>query len=73
MKKFIQETPKLIIEFDKKRNKVDPSTLPAYSHKKYWWICNINNNHKWQASLSNKVNSFKKHNSLKKKLLSILC
>ena len=66
MKKFIQETPKLIIEFDKKRNKVDPSTLPAYSHKKYWWICNINNNHKWQASLSNKVNSFKKHNSLKK-------
>ena len=66
MRTLEQEASELLIEFDKKRNKVNPKLLSAYSHKKYWWICNKNSKHKWQATLANKVNSFKKHRSLEK-------
>ena len=43
----------------------NPKNLKLYSHKKYWWVCIKDKNHRWVATLSNKVNTFKKTNSLK--------
>ena len=48
---IIAKEPKLEKEWDYEKNyPVKPEEVLAGSSKKYWWICKINPNHKWQSS-----------------------
>ncbi len=48
--------PDLVQEWDWERNSPDtPSNIMYRSAKKYWWICQNDPKHHWDASLSNRV------------------
>ena len=44
--------PKLLKEWDYKKNEVDPYTITEYSHKRIWWKCK--KNHKWECQIYNR-------------------
>lgn len=46
--------PLVASEWDFKKNKITPSEVTSYSHKKVWWVCN--KGHSWQAMIFNRVN-----------------
>ncbi len=49
--------PKLLSEWDLKKNEISPFDILPHSQKKVWWRCS--NNHSYEARLSNKIT----HNS----------
>ena len=57
---YIFESHKDLIEteWDWKKNKklgLDPNKLTCGTHKKAYWICNKNKNHKWMTSINNRT------------------
>ena len=51
---FATKYPKLLSEWDFKRNAINPSELASGSNKKVWWICSDCGN-SWQASVVNRT------------------
>ena len=45
--------PKLMLEWNYKKNILDPSTLASSSREKVWWVCD--KGHEWEAVISNRV------------------
>ena len=52
--------PKLIKDWDFKRNKANPKIIKPYSKKKIYWQCHLDNRHKWQSVLANRVSLYKR-------------
>ena len=42
--------PDIAKEYDLKKNKISSSYIAPSHNKKVWWICSLNNDHKWEAS-----------------------
>ena len=59
-KKTISQTHKLLIkEWNYEKNNklgLDPDNITFGSHKKPWWICLKNHNHKWKTSVKHRTN-----------------
>ena len=57
-KKSLYQTHKeLMKEWDCEKNDklgIDPKKLTYGSHKKVWWICHVNINHKWISIINNR-------------------
>ncbi len=47
--------PKLAMEFDSEKNKINPEEVIAKSNKKYWWKCLNDNNHTWKVSPNDRI------------------
>ena len=46
--------PALLLEWDYKKNTIDPKTLTSGSNKKVWWKCSVCG-HEWAATVANRV------------------
>lgn len=53
-KTFKSSHPKLLKEWNHKKNDTPPEKYSPVSGKKVWWICE--KNHEWEALISNRVN-----------------
>lgn len=42
--------PLLSLEWNEKRNNISSTEVSAGSNKGFWWVCNKNKNHEWNAS-----------------------
>jgi len=47
------EFPKLMKEWDREKNQLDPSTITTGSNKEVWWICL--KGHSWKKSIYNRT------------------
>lgn len=47
--------PKICEEWYSELNNLTPDKVSPQSHKKFWWICSKDKNHKWLASPNNRV------------------
>lgn len=45
----------LIKEWDYTKNNIDINSVTSGLNKKAWWICSKNNQHKWEAAISNRA------------------
>lgn len=43
--------PHLLLEWDYERNKISPEQVSRGSHKRAWWICDKNSQHRWEAGI----------------------
>jgi len=48
--------PHLVEEWDEEKNGKKASEVMAKTSKDYWWICLIDDSHKWKATPANRVN-----------------
>ena len=55
---IFNKAPQLKHQWDFKKNKIDPNNTAYSSREKVYWICNINSEHRWKASIKNRVISF---------------
>jgi hypothetical protein len=47
--------PELCKEWLYSKNKINPNSIGKSSRLKVWWICSVNSNHIWEATITNRV------------------
>lgn len=55
---IFSKAPQLKHQWDFKKNKIDPNNTAYSSREKAYWICNTNSEHRWKASIKNRVTTF---------------
>lgn len=53
--------PGLVTEWDFDENEVLPESISFGTHKKFWWRCKENSEHRWQSSPNARVGAARKH------------
>ena len=54
-KSFAEKYPEVAKEWHPSKNgDVRPNDIPHSSQKKYWWLCNVNPEHEWEATPQNR-------------------
>lgn len=48
--------PKLIEEWDFEKNSLNPNLISPGTKEKAWWICSLNNEHKWHSNINDRTN-----------------
>ena len=59
--------PRLLKDWDYKKNEDDPNVIKPFSKKKIFWICHLDSRHKWSSTLSNRVGLYKRKGQYSKK------
>ena len=59
-KSLADHEPRLLKDWDYKKNKDDPNTIKPFSKKKIFWSCHLDSRHKWSSTLSNRVSLYQR-------------